>query len=243
MCFEKYYIQQAEMIKRPIFKYEPVDWRDQTLPVRQGTDDKVTAYARFIHEFDILSTKLAGLTPTIPMSLRHLCVAQMRHQAAENGGSTDESVRVKSFYAATLGFAFTLVNRIIRVVLRTVLAPISLAVAAHEQAKYGPQMRDGAGKHHIVAEDLRRIGMEWVDLGTTLLTPFIGLINMFVPKAISLHSLRNYYIERMYDVALKDIAWEEARKAYVDSKDAIQKVVEAAEKAVAEWRPSQPSHV
>lgn len=139
--------------------------------------------------------------PSCPHSIVQLFVAQ--HLAKVNDRPDAATVgniaplRMRNFYCMTVGLAFTLLARILRVVIKTIFLPLSLLVSAYQQSNYGPHMVGKQGAHHIVVEDLRRYSHEWIDLGVTLSSVFIALAHTIAPRAITLDGLRDYYISRL----------------------------------------------
>ncbi len=148
------------------------------------------------------------LSPVTPMAVRQLIVAQLNHRAESAG-----RVRTKSLAHITVCYPFTLAARIIRAVLRTVFLPLSMGVAAYQQRCYGPHM-EGDNKYNIVAEDLKRVAYEWIDLVTSLLALPVGLVNTFAPNAIKLDALRRYYNGRIDTVRARNAEFYKARDAY-----------------------------
>ena len=70
-------------------------------------------------------------------------------------------------------------------------------------------------RHNVVAEDLRRIGQEWVDgLITLFVVPLIGTINTLAPQALSTKFLFRYYEERTVQNAERDATFRAAKEAY-----------------------------
>lgn len=154
-----------------------------------------------------------GLTPTTPLSVRKLFTAQYNATVKDKDRGNDQPIRMKTFMAATVLFCFTLVARIIRVVLRTVFFWLSMLVSAYKQSNYGPKM-PADKKFNLVAEDLKRIGWEWIDLGATLATPFIGLINTLYAQAITLDWMSQKYLERTDEAMKKNEIEQEAKAAF-----------------------------
>lgn len=188
------------------------------------------------HEVARFSIELAGKTrdllmPVAPMAVRQLIEAQ-EHARVEDGGN----VRTKILFHASfigIGWVASVAARVVRVVFRTVFAPISMAVAAYQQRNYGPKM--GNQKYNIVAEDVRRIGKEWVDLFvTTIAVPLIGTVNFFAPKAIKLDRIAKFYAERIDDQRAKDGVFNAARTAYIDARAAQHRALEVARRNAAQ---------
>lgn len=165
--------------------------------------------------------RVKDLTPVAPMAVERLVTAQMNHYA-----DNDQNVRARTLFHATpigLGLVLTVAARVIRVAVRTVFIPVSLAVAAFEQSRYG-QMADAAGekilKYNLVAEDLRRIGQEFVDLAHSLFTvPVVGTINTIAPGAISTEFLFTQYRARVKKNVESNAQFEAARAAYLANQE------------------------
>lgn len=160
--------------------------------------------------------KVKDLTPVAPMAVERLVTAQMNYYA-----NNDQNVRSRTLFHATplgIGWALTVLARIIRIVVRTLGTPISLSVAGFQQIRYGEMKNKNEKKilkYNLVIEDLRRIGQEWIDLGMTLLSAPIGTINTFAPGAISTKFLYEYYAKRTDENVKRNHQFEKARAAYL----------------------------
>ncbi len=204
-------------------------------PVGNGLQDpqKRAAYNTFI---TTMKSSLEGnaatdrLSPLCPHSVIQVFVAQ--HNAIVNAKpgnvGNDEPLRTRNAWCWTIGFAFTLVARIIRVVVRTLLLIPSLALSAYQQSCYSRYMNGQAGNHHIVKEDLQRYAYEWIDLAAVIGTFFAAFVNTFAPMAIPLDRLRNYYIDRVNDTRQKNAAFDRASNAYNQAKAQLRQEAEAA---------------
>jgi hypothetical protein len=172
------------------------------------------------------------LTPVAPMAVERLVTAQMNYYA-----NNDQNVRSRTLFHATpigLGWCLSFIARVIRVVVRTLGLIISCPVALFQQSRYGKmepvalfqqsrygKMENESGKilsYNIVLEDLKRVGQEWADLGTTLLSLPIGMINTIAPGAISTQFLYNYYSSRTEQNITRNIEFDAARTAYINEK-------------------------
>lgn len=163
--------------------------------------------------------KVTDLTPVAPMAVEKLVTAQMNYYA-----NNDQNVRSRSLFHATpigIGWLLTLLARIIRIVVRTLGIPISLSVAAFQQSRYGEMENKGQKilKYNLIVEDLKRIGQEWVDLGTTLLSAAIGTVNTLAPGAISTEFLYQYYADRTAENIDKNNQFNAAKKAYLEQQE------------------------
>jgi len=199
---------------------------------RLNTEPLIDRNKLIVEASNVLSGKMMDLTPVAPMAVCELCIAQMHHQAG-NG----QNVRSRTLFHATpigIGWVLSLVARIIRVVVRSLGIVLSVPVAAFQQNRYGSMTTPEGRKilnYNVVAEDLRRIGYEWVDLGITLFAvPLIGTINTFSPLAISTKGIYEYYEGRIKDVTAKNAQWVAARHAYHTQEKQIQQAWKAAQK-------------
>jgi hypothetical protein len=163
--------------------------------------------------------RLTDLTPVAPMAVVCLVTAQLNHYAGN-----DQNVRSRTLFHATpvgLGWVLTLVARVIRVVVRTLGIIISVPVAAFQEGRYGEMVDQGQKilKYNLVAEDVRRIGQEWADLGITFLVAAIGTVNTVAPAAISTEFLFTYYSNRTKENSDRNDQFIAARKAYFNIQD------------------------
>lgn len=179
---------------------------------------------------NVNDNSLNNLSPTTPTGVRRLIIAQTNDHA-KNG----QTVRTRTLQNASpigINWAFTLIARIIRVVIRTLGIIISVPLAAFQQSRYGSMKEAGKDilSYNLVEEDLRRIGYEWVDLAITLFAaPFIGTINTLAPQAISTQSLCNYYVDRIRRVSERNQEWQKAVDAYTAHEERLHKEWEASQ--------------
>ncbi|MCC5831618.1 MAG: hypothetical protein JJU12_01050 [Chlamydiales bacterium] len=178
----------------------------------RGNSTLALLFETNVQDFNPQAVKM-GLTPACPMSLRREIIAQHNYRANENrrlnsqNPATNESIRVTNLMAATLGMALSLTYRLIRAVLRTALAIITVPYALHQGQRYKIK---GWEK-----EDLKRIGWEWIDVGTTLASLFAGIVNTFHPNAIKLDSLRDYYVSRIDEAIQRNQEFATAKQEYL----------------------------
>jgi len=164
--------------------------------------------------FDPSRVKM-GLTASCPMSLRREIIAQHDYRSNENRSlnglrpASTDSIRVTNLMAGTLGMVISLTYRLIRAIVRTAFAIITIPYAYHQQQRYGIE---GWAK-----EDAKRIVWEWIDVGTTLVS-FAGVINTFHPNAIKLDSLRDYYITRTDEAIARNQEFARAKQTYLQER-------------------------
>jgi|EndMetStandDraft_9_1072997.scaffolds.fasta_scaffold286661_1 hypothetical protein len=174
------------------------------------------SYIKYATNFLTSGTHIKDLTPTTPMSVERLITAQMNYYA-----NNDQNVRSRTLFNATpigIGWLLTLTARIIRIAFRTLGMPLSLAVAAFQQARYGEmkEKNEPILKYNLVREDIKRIGQEYCDLGTTLLSSLIGTVNTVSPEAISTEFLYNYYYTRVKLNEERNDQYYASKQAYLD---------------------------
>ncbi|MFN0064702.1 MAG: hypothetical protein ACKVOH_00530 [Chlamydiales bacterium] len=206
--------------------------------------------AQYVSYLTKLSKLLRGrsffaLAPTTPMAVRQVIVAHDRARATRvHGGDVDEkSVRIKNIMAATFGFGLTATARAIRVAFRVITSPVSLLVSAWQASKYDKEKgyRFWEGR---VGTDLTRMGYECVDCLTTLIMPFIGIINTIAPEAISTDRLRDYYVARMDAIGAKDAEFQtNENKFWAEHKQKMVAAKRAAEQAQGELDASQAARL
>jgi hypothetical protein len=181
----------------------------------RGVSTLALLFETRVNSFDHHQVKM-GLTPACPMSLRKEIIAQHDYRSNENrrinhqDPATNDSIRVTNLMAATLGMALSLTYRLIRAVLRTLFSPITALYALHQQNRYGIE--------GWAVEDLRRVGWEWIDVGTTLVSFFAGVVNTFHPNAIKLDSLRDYYVERIDSAIGRNQDFAAAKQRYLQQR-------------------------
>lgn len=160
-----------------------------------------------------------GNTPACPTALRELIIAQHNFKAhsycISHGKELPnlDSIRVTNVFMATVGMSLSLVYRVIRVVIRTLLAPLTLLYARYQGATYGLQ--------NWAQEDFKRITWEWIDLALVLYSCFAGIVNTFKPDAVNLNSLRDYYIVRIDQAIQTNRRFATAKKDYLESQELI----------------------
>lgn len=195
------------------YAFSPIDYEAESPEEVLSSDRKQEIYNTYLKTLDEGLKGKESLEASCPMSVRQLILAQEHDRATEKGYPNPEYIRMKSLFAGTVGFAFTLAARIVRVALRTIFSPITGLHAFYQQKKYGVK---GWAKEHC-----NRIAREWVDLGVTLATPFIGIVHFVRPQAIDLSKLRNYYIRKMDTVLSKNEKFETKRSFYLKQQQAI----------------------
>lgn len=160
-----------------------------------------------------------GHTPACPTSLRELIIAQHTfkvhsHCLIQRKELPNlDSIRITNIFMATFGMALSLIYRVIRVVIRTLLAPLTLLYARYQGTTYGLD--------RWVQEDFKRITWEWVDLALVLYSCFAGIVNTFKPDAINLDSLRDYYIARIDEAIDTNRRFATAKKDYLEGLELI----------------------
>lgn len=149
--------------------------------------------------------------PTIPLVARMAILNSRDAQANKSSFAASQSkviqgthVRVSNIVFGVLLMPLNLAYRITRAVLRTVFAPITVTYAYYDQK----ELSGGVNAYKMWKEDLKSIGAEWVDVGTTLLALPVGLVNAIYPTAIKMNWLADYYIARtdheiQFDQALR----------------------------------------
>lgn len=102
----------------------------------------------------------------------------------------DRSVRIKAFFAGTLGAAFSAAYRIVRIALWTGLLPLTILHHVGKASRYGIS--------NNVREHIGRYFDEWKDLGVTAGCVFIGLCKTLKPDAFTnaTNCLATYYFKR-----------------------------------------------
>lgn len=182
-----------------------------------------------------LSPGLAGaasdLTPQCPLSVRKIIIAQEAARVRAEGFQPPHNIRISALFYATIGCALTLAVRIIRVAVRTLFLPVSLAMAAYQQSCYNPT------NYSIVWADIQSVGWEWIDLANTLLFCLIGLINTIWPLAISIAYFRDYYIDRIDRANRQNAEFDRARKDYIRDQEAQQQVFADAQRVSVDYQP------
>lgn len=198
-----------------------------------GQNPKLIEMMMYAKSREELSKLLQGsskdlLAPMIPFNVRQAILAQYNAKASDQDRLDDDYVRMKSFWSGlTVGFAFSVVARFIRVIVRVAFFWLSALVAMYNQSCYGSKMPPDK-KYNIVAEDFRRIWYEVVDLVMCVGAALASFVNFFAPEAISLNGMRDYYMERIDQVRERDITFLNAKQAYEDDRAQARAVTQAA---------------
>ena len=165
---------------------------------------------------NILEGETTNLRPATPLNVRQAVIAQYNGRVSNqpNSPTDGDGVVMKNFLSAsTIGAAFSITARLIRLVVCTAFLIFSLMIAAYQQSTYGNQIST-ADKHSLVAETLKRYSYEWVDLAVSVGITVVGLINTFGHDNISLDRLRDYYFKRTDDMNHKDRVLAAAQAKY-----------------------------
>ncbi len=155
-----------------------------------------------------------GLTAAIPMCTKELIVSfetascDEQRAKAKQGPSTQRYIRTANFLSGTVGFALSLLARIIRVLWRTGFAILTIPFAVYQGKRYSYE-----GWWQV---EVKRIMQEWIDLGVTLTAPFAGLVTTLVPTAGRpfFQKLRSYYIARIEENTAQNVRFEALKDTF-----------------------------
>jgi hypothetical protein len=156
-----------------------------------------------------------------PMFLRKIVEAQHSSEGIALGQPDGQSIKIKLLFADTLGFAFTLGARVVRVAATTALMPLSLPYSMGKQYRYDI---DGEFTDHLC-----RYGEEWVDLAVTLGLLPVGVLN-FIWTGVgsdSMKSLSDYYVERIDNRNSRDHFVDEKIKQFLTMQQRIRQAWDA----------------
>ncbi|MCP5468922.1 MAG: hypothetical protein H7A36_00245 [Chlamydiales bacterium] len=189
------------------------------------TGDHVTAERSWCA---LAKKRISGLTPTTPWAVKQMIVqdARIKANAANTTVQGDADSRVITHHgpvdtvwprvrqvATAILMPLTLPWRVFRAAFRTVFWPISAAVAKYQGDTYG------IGGKEMVTRDALRVLDEWKNLGLTVVSPFLPIVEGFVPGTIA--KLREHYINRVDQVAREDAQFVEAKTHWKGRQDAL----------------------
>lgn len=126
----------------------------------------------------------------MPMSLRKAIEVNLSAQtrvkptsltedAPWNPQGDNQSMRVKAFMAGTVGGAFTLTARVIRIVFKTAIAPLTVLYCWSYQSRYG--LEGDMNNNSYSKQVWQHYKDEWSDLGYTLQAIGICWVQVFRP--------------------------------------------------------------
>jgi hypothetical protein len=135
---------------------------------------------------------------TCPIILRRFVEAQYAYESKRLNQPDGQNIRIKILVATTVGALFCLASRIVRTAVRTLALPLSIPYSFGKQQYYGIQGE--------VSEEFKRTMHEWVDLGVSLVLPFVGVVKFFKPDVANsfCRDLLDYYIRRIDEREARD---------------------------------------
>jgi len=147
---------------------------------------------------------------TMPMTFRKLVQVQLSDQmrTAEQPLGDNRSRHIKAFMAGTVGAAFTVIARVIRISVRTLLFIPSAVIRSTTATRYGVE---GAMKDFFT-----RYKEEWIDLMIMMQTIPLGLIKSWHPSAYSntIDSINTMYLVRADRKDKFDAIWNKCQANY-----------------------------
>lgn len=164
---------------------------------------------------------------TCPIVLRRFKEAEFSYESKNLNAPDGQNIRIKILVATTVGTLFSLATRVVRTAVRTLALPVSLLYSLGKQQYYG-----FTGE---VTDELKRTWHEWVDLGVSLVLPFIGVVKFFKPDFAQgfTEKLMGYYLPRIDDRLERDRVVKNAINQYRTNRNAVQRA----------WDHAQPAPV
>lgn len=155
-----------------------------------------------------------------PITLRKMAEAQHSYEGLDIQQPDGQSIRIKILNASSVGLVACLATRVFRTAWRTVFSVLSVPHSLGKAARYNLEGE--------TVEDLKRIGHEWLDLGTTVLLIPIGLVKLIRPDALSgaIKGLADYYIQRIDDRTKRDAYVETMIKIDAERRKVVKKAWE-----------------
>ncbi len=153
------------------------------------------------------------LAASAPMTVRNTIIAWENRNAAIKGSPNLQNIRMKTFFAGTIGLALSLIARVIRIAFKTIFLIPMLLHAAYKESKINEE--------GLVEDVFFRYFHEIGDLFITLYAGIVALINTLKPDAISTEGLRNYYVDRIDEIHVRDEVVDKAQTRYDTEKKKI----------------------